>query len=218
MTAPSKTNAESTVATSRRGHRWARPLGTAGATALLALATVAAGTGAASAAPRASAAKAPVVHESLVVLSGDMVGNKDWPEFVDSANIQWPAGTTVVLTIYSYDDGSTPLTKPLSVYDAVMGTVGNSELVDGKKVSSVPNADIAHTFTVPSVGLNIPIPVAPTAKKGELRTPEVVTATFRVNKTGTFTWHCYAPCGTGSGGTQGSMAKNGWMTGNVTFG
>lgn len=213
------TNAKSATTPAPRPHggRRARTLATAGLAATMALGTVAAGAGTASAALRGSKAGAPVVHESLVLLTGKMDGRKGWPEFVGSSDIQWPAGTTVVLTIYSYDDGTAPLTKPLSVYDTVQGTVGNSELVDGKKVSSVANADIAHTFTVPSVGLNIPIPAASTAKAGHALQPVVVTATLRIAKKGTFTWHCYAPCGSGSDGMEGAMATSGGMTGDVTF-
>ena len=216
MTTPTITKSATDPAPRLSGGRRARALGTAGVAAVLALGSVVAGAGTASAAARGARTTTPVVHESLVLLTGKMDGRKGWPEFVGSSDIQWPKGTTVVLTIYSYDDGTAPLTKPLSVYDTVQGTVGNSELVDGKKVASVPNAEIAHTFTVPSVGLNIPIPVAPTVKAGQALQPEVVTATFRVNKKGTFTWHCYAPCGSGSDGMEGTMATHG-MTGDVTF-
>lgn len=217
MTRPFLTTSENVSGALRSRCRPGRQVGAAGASALLAIAVVTAGAGAAYAAPRSHGVKPSVVHEDLVLLTGKMDGKKGSPEFVGGSDIQWPSGTTVVLTIYSYDDGTAPLTKPLSVYDAVQGTIGNRELVDGKKVSSVRNADIAHTFTVPSVGLNIPIPAAPAARRGEALQPEVVTATFRVPKTGTFTWHCYAPCGSGPDGMEGAMATNGWMTGNVTF-
>lgn len=217
MTTSTLTESGAAPAARPRGGRRAHSLATAAAAGVLALGTVVAGAGTAGAAPRGGRAATPVVHESLVLLTGKMDGRKGWPEFVGSSDIQWPAGTTVVLTIYSYDDGAAPLTKPLSVYDTVQGTVGNTELVDGKKVGSVPNADVAHTFTVPSVGLNIPIPAAPSVKAGQALQPEVVTATFRVAKKGTFTWHCYAPCGSGSDGMEGAMATNGEMTGDVTF-
>ena len=160
-----------------------------------------------------AASSALTVHESLVLLDGGMTGHSGWPEIVGSANIDLPANATVVLTIYSFDTGSAPLAKGLP-YDKVSGTVGGTETVDGKTVTSVANADLAHTFTVPGLDLNLAIPVATSSKGGEI-TPAVVTASFHLAKKGSFTWQCYAPCGSGKGGMGGPMATPGYMTGKV---
>ena len=157
------------------------------------------------------------VHESLVVLTGGMTDHPGWPQFVGGARINLPAHATVVLTIYSYDDGAAPLAKGLP-YDKVEGTKGGTETVNGKTVSSIDNAKLAHTFTVPGMRLNIPIPVAPTVGKNDALVPEVVTATFTTGKAGTYTWQCYAPCGSGSSGDGGPMMAAGYMTGKVVVG
>ncbi len=162
-------------------------------------------------------ASLPTIAESLVVVTGGIAGHPDWPAFVDSRQIELPANAKVVLTITSFDDGSAPLPKNLEFYDKVSGTKGGTETVDGKTVSSVANADVAHTFTVPGIGLNMVIPAAKDAKSGGV-TPAVVTASFTTTKSGSFTWQCYAPCGSGKNGSAGAMAAPGYMTGEVVIG
>jgi heme/copper-type cytochrome/quinol oxidase subunit 2 len=95
------------------------------------------------------------------------------------------------------------------MYDAVQGTLGGTEAVDGQPVSTVPNADIAHTFTVVGLGLNVPIPAAPTG--GSI----TVVARFVATRSGRFLWQCYAPCGSGSNSMGGAMSTMGWMEGAV---
>jgi hypothetical protein len=194
----------------RRVAPFAAGVALAGAASLLA----AAGVAVAAPARKGSAASSTTVHESLVVVTGAMLGHPGSPQFVGSSTVDIPAHATVVLTIYSYDDGSSPLAKGLP-YDKVSGTVGGTETVDGKAVSSVENAQLAHTFTVPGLGLNMAIPVAPTPKKGQPQVPVVVTATFHLGKAGSYTWQCYAPCGSGANGEGGPMALSGYMTGKV---
>lgn len=194
--------------------RWAPLLAGVPAVVGMSLASVSPA-GAATAAKR-HARSLPTVHESLVIVTGGMTGHSGWPEYVGSKRIDFPAHTKVVLTIYSFDDGAAPLAKSLQIYDKVAGTLGHTETVDGKKVSSVPNKDVAHTFTVPGIGLNLAVPAAKTSKSGEI-TPTVVTASFVTEKEGTFTWQCYAPCGSGKGGMSGAMATPGYMTGKVVI-
>jgi heme/copper-type cytochrome/quinol oxidase subunit 2 len=75
----------------------------------------------------------------------------------------------------------------------------------GRNVTSVPGSMLAHTFTIPQLGINIPIVGGDT-----------VIADFYINQTGTFQWLCETPCGFGSMGMQGAMMANGWMQGQVT--
>jgi hypothetical protein len=133
-----------------------------------------------------------------------------------SANISLPANRLVELVIVSYD---TP-TPPPAQYSNVTGTVGNKMyLINGTSaslgtpqswgaaVSYVPTDQIAHTFTVGSLGINIPIVGGDT---------EI--AFLYLNKTGTFMWQCFTPCGfpNVNGGWSGAMVTPGWMTGEVT--
>jgi hypothetical protein len=144
-----------------------------------------------------------VIHKTLVIK------NTKWPQFVP-ARFSIKAGETVVLTIKNYDPGASDMKG--SPYAKVTGVIGNFEKVNGKKVHAVAGNRIAHTFTVPALNLNLPIPAAPA--KG----PITVTATFVVHKTGDFSWQCMAPCGTGPTGWGGPMVTKGYMTGTMDVG
>jgi hypothetical protein len=132
-----------------------------------------------------------------------------------SANISLPADRMIELVIISYD---TP-TPPPAQYSNVTGTIGNkmylvngtsasmsSPMSWGAEVSYVPAAQIAHTFTITSLGINIPVVGGDT---------EI--AFLYLTQTGTFTWQCYTPCGfpNVNAGWSGAMVTPGWMTGEV---
>lgn len=157
----------------------------------------------------ASAATPHHVVEHMRLITGKMDGKPGWPKITNSS---WTVhkGQVVTVQIVSFDDGSAPLMGKYMTYANVKGTLNNKELVNGKAVASVSDINVAHTFTVAGLGFNMPIPVAATG--GHV----VVTASFVANKTGTFTWNCYAPCGSGTNGMAGAMSTMGWMTGKVT--
>ena len=144
------------------------------------------------------------VTESMELLTNAAFG----PRYT---NASWSvqAGATVILKIKSYDDGTAPLTGAQMLYDNVEGTLGGTETVDGRAVRRIPNADVAHTFTVVGLGLNLPIPAAPTGST------VTVVARFVPERTGSFVWQCYAPCGTGPNLMGGPMATMSWMEGKV---
>ncbi len=131
---------------------------------------------------------------------GPMYTNADWSV---------RAGDTVVVRITSYDDGAAPLTGAQMMFDRVAGTIGGTETVDGTAVRSVANDEVAHTFTVVGLRLNLPIPAAPTG--GSV----TVVARFVARRAGTFVWQCYAPCGSGPNLMGGPMATMEWMEGKV---
>lgn len=138
-----------------------------------------------------------------------------------SANISLPAHQLIKLVIVNYDDGGANLTD--QKYANVAGTQNNVETIinndnvnssqgatgiqvnGGETVSSVAADNIAHTFTIPQIGLNLPIPPS-----------SIVTAYFTINQIGTFSWFCFTMCGSGATGLEGAMATPGWMTGSVT--
>ncbi|MCL4519561.1 MAG: hypothetical protein M1587_10230 [Thaumarchaeota archaeon] len=137
-----------------------------------------------------------------------------------SGNISLPAHQLIKLVIVNYDDGAANLTSPQ--YSNVAGTLNNVVTVvnndnvnssqgtsgininGGETVSNVSSDNIAHTFTVPQLNLNVPIPPSST-----------VTAYFTLNQTGTFTWFCMTQCGSGANGTEGAMSTDAWMTGSI---
>jgi hypothetical protein len=156
-----------------------------------------------------AAVKTPVVHVFTEIVPGKMIHKPGWPKYTHPF---WTVkkGDLVVLTIRSYDTGASPLSKD-SPYGQVLGTVNGKEQVDGKWVKSIPDAQVAHTFTVPGLGLNIVVPAVPAHHKFV-----TVVAEFKAAKAGVFDWQCEAPCGTTSSGWGGPMLTPGWMQGAVT--
>jgi hypothetical protein len=175
-------------------------------TALMAAGLLLAGVGAAT--PSAAAAPRHVARtvRELMTIRTNAPGHPDWPTFT---NATWTVakGDTVIVTIRSYDDGPAPVPAP---YTRVSGTVGGVEQVNGHPVRSVSPRAISHTFTIPELGINLPIPAAP--KGGSV----TVVATIRLTKAGRFPWQCMAPCGTGAGGWGGPMVTAPYMRGVVT--
>lgn len=194
--------------------------------AAMALVASACGTaGAGSASPRAAhsaaAGAAPsarrVAHVNLIgkidATSGKpgmFTGQPGWPALAPS-NISVPAGATVVLTIKEYDDMVTPLPTMGMMGSPFNRISGGTETVDGKPVTSVSNAQISHTITIPQLEINVPLPAAPHGGFTE------VVFTFKAPTTiGTYTWQCETPCGTGPTGREGPMATYRWMRGHFT--
>ena len=133
-----------------------------------------------------------------------------------SANISLPAKMLIQLTIVSYD---TPTAVSTDQEGVVNGTVGGTVyLINGtsasmssmpepwgNNVTSVSGASLAHTFTVPQLGINIPVVGGDT-----------MIAYVFFSRPGTYTWICETPCGFGPTGSQGAMSTAGWMTGTIT--
>ena len=158
---------------------------------------------------RLTAASVAPVDPHTVTESMELLTNSPFGPRYTHPSWTVRSGDTVILRIKSYDDGSAPLTGAQMMFDQVQGTLGGTETVDGKSVTWVPNGEVSHTFTVVGLGLNLPIPVAPTGRS------VTVVARFVVRRPGTFVWQCYAPCGSGPNSMGGAMAAKGWMEGTV---
>ncbi len=139
----------------------------------------------------------------LTILTGKQLNKPGWPAFVP-ANIVVPAHTWITVEIRNFDHGTAPLLKGMTMYTRVEGTWGHEEEVDEHPVTSVPNAKISHTFTIPKLNINAPIPANST-----------VEFTFETPGPGVYTWNCMAPCGTGPTGMGGAMVTDGYMTGQL---
>lgn len=149
------------------------------------------------------------VNLTMKVITGKMANKPGWPRFVP-ANATLPKNAIVNVTIHNYDDGNAPIP---SGYNKVKGTIGRTMNVDGHTYSSIPVSTVAHTFTISSIGLNVPIQVRSASEKFD-----TVTFSFKTPSTAqTLTWQCYAACGTGTSGWQGPMMANGWMKGTLTI-
>ncbi len=174
-------------------------------------------TGAGPARGGAGTATAGTPHVYLTIVTGEMIGTKDYPAYIPSSFVL-PAYSTVVVTVTDFDS-ATPLPAALQVYAHAQGIVGDAFTVTpfdpktpnaaaGPTTShtSLDPADVAHTLTAPGLGLNVPIAAL-----------SRVTFTIRTGAPGTYTWHCMDPCGGGPTGWGGAMAaRSGYMEGTIT--
>ena len=144
-------------------------------------------------------------------------------KWVHTTLFQVPAGTTVHMTILGYD-GCTPLRNNL--FSQITGTIGNRAEVNGKPVSVINSwsgCHVAHTFSIPGIGLNVPM-ASPGVNATLCSTSpctsgphQVMTFRFKVPTTpGDYFWQCRIPCGGGFlDGFGGPMQTIGFMTGNM---
>lgn len=158
--------------------------------------------------PAMRTAQVPVVYRTMVIRTGKELNKPGWPQF-QPADWQAPQGSVVELTIISHDSGTAP---PMMMQAGqVRGTEGSVETVNGKVVRNIPSSEISHTFSIPALGLNLPIPQA---SPGKIVT---ITAKIPLTRAGHYLWQCLAPCATGPMGMGGAMATPGYMRGTITI-
>ncbi|WP_051351291.1 hypothetical protein [Sulfobacillus thermosulfidooxidans] len=159
-------------------------------------------------APQSSSSTKPVILRTMVIRTGKEIHRPGWPQY-QPAFWSAPQNSVVKLTIISHDSGASPLM--MTQNDQVRGTVGGIERIDGKKVTQIANNEISHTFTIPALGINLPIPVAPPGKT------VTVTAEIPFHQAGSYLWQCMAPCATSPMGMGGAMVTPGYMRGTITI-
>ena len=154
----------------------------------------------------------------LSVLTGGMIGKKDWPAFVPSS-FQVPANATVTVHVACFDDPDDMSDASLVKYTKVSGLDDNTVTVqampDGapntlgtaqKSAQLDPKTGVSHTMTFGDLGINVPI-------AGHAWT----TFTMKTGAAGSHTYECKVPCGTGPDGNQGAMVTDGYMNGTMTI-
>jgi hypothetical protein len=189
------------------------PSGTGGRGAAGSAGAQASGTGASAASTASPAAPVGAANVGLylTILSGSMVQKKGWPLFTP-ADFAVPAGRVTYAEIRCFDPGASPVP---AAYAQVRGAIGGAAVVSplvlgagtealAHTVRALPVGGIAHTFTVPAIGLNIPVPPR-----------SIVRFAFNPGAAATLTWRCMAACSTGPAGTAGAMATPGWMRGTL---
>jgi heme/copper-type cytochrome/quinol oxidase subunit 2 len=134
----------------------------------------------------------------------------DWPAFSQS-NLVVPANSLVTVTLRDYDLGNTPMPQD-SPFTRVLGTVGSIATSDGQTFASLAADKIAHTFTIPQLNVNVPLP----GDGAQGKDYNTVTFSFRTGAPGSYTFRCYDPCGTGPMGMMGPMMTQGYMIGTLT--
>jgi hypothetical protein len=182
-----------------------------------------------------------------VVLQTDpqntVTNRPDWPSYFiqDPQTKQWvhttyfqvPASTRVNVTIYAFD-GCTPLRNPY--FGRVTGTIGDVEYINGKPTSQLnswSDCSVQHTFTMPGLGLSVPIASPTTLSENNNLCPtspcttvkgapnygpyQLVQFSFMTPaKGGVFRWQCIIPCGLGYlDGNGGPMQTPGYMSGQM---
>jgi hypothetical protein len=143
----------------------------------------------------------------------------DHGKWVHSTIFTVPANSLVHVTVYQYDS-ETGLRNPFLAQ--VQGTIGGTETVDGKTITSINPEEGSHTFAVPQLGLFIPLPgVSEEAKNPCAFAPcttseahRTITFTFRTGAKGRYRWQCFVPCAAGwIFGNGGPMQTLGYMDG-----
>jgi hypothetical protein len=155
-------------------------------------------------------------HVYLSVDTPDMLKTDVGPAVLPSA-VTVPANSDVTVTIMNFDD-VTPLTGAYTKFAIAAGIAGKFTTVivnrtnpngpataPAQTLAAVDPAIVSHTFTIPSLHLNVP-----------LLASSRTTFTFHTGAAGTFEWHCQDPCGTGPAGWSGAMSVQGYMGGELT--
>ena len=117
----------------------------------------------------------------------------------------------MTITIVNSDPGDTALPNG-SPFNTVQGVVGGVAFFDGTPYKSLARAKVAHTFTVPILGISVPIPGDIPAGHKDIS----VTFSFKTGDAGLYYWQCMDPCGSGSTGWGGPMSTSGYMKGALT--
>jgi hypothetical protein len=143
-------------------------------------------------------------------------------EWVHTTIWKVPAHTRVNLTIEQFDSGS-PLRN--QIWGQVAGVAGGAELLNGKPISvydsNSTTAGVGHTFSIPTLGVNLPLVALPSTATLCSAAPcslnashNIIKASFVTPGPGEYPWQCFVPCGLGwLFGNGGPMSTVGYMGG-----
>ena len=132
-----------------------------------------------------------------------------------------PAHTLVTVTVYQFDTATGLRNNFLA---QVRGTMGGVAIFNGKPASLLDPDSASHTFTIPDLGISVPLPgVADDAKNQCSVTPctldqahTTIRFSFVSPGKGTYRWQCFVPCAAGFiFGNGGPMQALGWMSGEL---
>lgn len=148
---------------------------------------------------------------NLTIEASKPGGTVDGPAYMPDTALTVPANSLVTVTIVNNDPGDTALPAN-SPFTKVTGVVGDSATVDGVAYNSLTVDKVSHTFTIPSLGVNVPIPGDVPAGQKDI----TVTFSFHTGAAGTYAWQCMDPCGSDPAGWGGPMSMKGYMMGSLT--
>lgn len=131
-----------------------------------------------------------------------------------------PAHATVDVTLLQYDSGSPLRNQEVgSVYGVRSPTLNGAPFTLANSYDSV---GVGHTFSVPELGINVPLPgIDPNAKNECGSAPctlsdahNTIKFSFNSGSPGMYRWQCFIPCGLGYiFGNGGPMQTVGYMDG-----
>ncbi len=150
-------------------------------------------------------------HITLTIVAQKPGSSIDGPAYTPDTNLTLPAHSLITITIVNNDAGDTSLPAG-SPFSAVKGVVGGAALFDGTPYTSLAPDKVAHTFTVPGLGVSVPIPGDIPAGHKDI----TVTFSFKTGDAGLYYWQCMDPCGSDPNGWGGPMTTSGFMKGALT--
>jgi hypothetical protein len=132
----------------------------------------------------------------------------NWVGYLPTTFLKVPAGAVVHMTIDQQDE----------YFGLVRGTINDQMTVDGKVMGALNPALAAHTFTIPDLGVSVPLEGV--ADNAPANAQIVVQFDFVVpDKPGLFRWQCFVPCAAGTlYGNGGPMQTLGYMAGELQVG
>lgn len=138
----------------------------------------------------------------------------NWVGYFPTTYFKVPPNSTVRVTIDQQDGASGLRNEYLGL---VRGTVDNSMTVNGKTMKVIDPTTVAHSFSVPDLGVSVPLlGVASDAPAGASNT---IVFSFKVPSSGIFHWQCFVPCAAGTlYGNGGPMQTLGYMDGQIEVG
>jgi len=146
------------------------------------------------------------VAESIIINQPGYTS--DWPAYAPN-KIVLPANSMVTITITDNDASASALPKD-SPYATASGIIGSVK-ANGISYTSLKNTQVAHTFTIQQLGINVPL--LATVKSGDVNK---VTFTIRTGAPGMYMYSCLSPCGSGDSGYEGPMVTMRYMQGMIT--
>ena len=158
----------------------------------------------------------PVVNFTLTTVGVIGFGpHPAWVSYLPTTYLKVPAGAVVHMTI-DQSDGQTGLRN--EYLGLVRGTVNNQMTLNGKVLSAIDPSLAAHTFTIPDLGVSVPLEGV--ASNAAANAQEVIQFDFVVpDKAGLFRWQCFVPCAAGTlYGNGGPMQTLGYMAGELQVG
>ncbi|PZR78253.1 MAG: hypothetical protein DLM65_13520 [Candidatus Aeolococcus gillhamiae] len=167
----------------------------------------------------------PVVDIKVSTVAAVMQGDHpNWVGYLPTTFFKVPPNATVRMTI---DQQDTPTGLRNEYLGLVRGTIGNSMTVytsdpsaggvTGKTMQAIDPTLAAHTFSVPGLGVSVPLPGVDASNPKN--TDNFVQFSFKVPASGIYHWQCFVPCGAGTlYGLGGPMQTLGYMDGQIEVG